>query len=128
MKTPAWLLKETVIALHEQLISEFGGATGLRDEGLLDSALARPLHLHAYSKATLFELAASYSFGLVKNHPFLDGNKRIGFTAAALFLKVNGQAFNSTEADVVLKTLALATGDLNEAGYAAWLAANAAPT
>jgi len=124
MTTPVWLLKEVVLALHEQLISEFGGATGLRDEDLLESALARPLHLNAYSEATMSELAASYAFGLVKNHPFLDGNKRIGFAAATLFLKLNGYRFDATEVEVVLQTLALATSELGEAGYAAWLAAN----
>jgi death-on-curing protein len=122
---PIWLLKETVLALHEQLIAEFGGAVGLRDDGLLDSALARPLHLHAYSEAPLAELAASYAFGLVKNHAFLDGNKRIGFTAAALFLELNGYQFSASEADAVIQTLALAVGELDEAGYAAWLRANA---
>lgn len=125
--TPVWLLNETVRALHEQLVAEFGGATGLRDEGLLDSALARPQHLHAYTEATTCELAASYAFGWVKNHPFLDGNKRIGFTAATLFLELNGYRFSASEVDVVLQTLALATGDLNEVGYASWLTANAHP-
>lgn len=113
-----------MLALHEQLIAEFGGATGLRDAGLLDSALARPLERHAYSEATIAELAARYAFGLLKNHPFLDGNKRIGFTAATLFLTLNGRKFDATETDVVIQTLALATGDLNEAGYAARLDAH----
>jgi len=113
-----------VLALHEQLIAEFGGATGLRDAGLLDSALARPLERHAYSEATIAELAARYAFGLLKNHPFLDGNKSIGFTAATLFLTLNGRKFDATETDVVIQTLALATGDLNEAGYAARLDAH----
>ena len=76
MKTPAWVLRETVLALHEQLLAEFGGAAGVRDEGLLDSALGKPENLIAYGKPTLFDLAASYGFGLVKNHPFIDGNGR----------------------------------------------------
>jgi death-on-curing protein len=127
VKAPVWLLREVVIALHEQLIAEFGGAAGLRDEGLLDSALARPMHLHAYADVTITELAASYAFGLVQNHPFLDGNKRIGFTAATLFLELNGYRFEAAETDAIIQTLALATGDLKETGYAAWLAANSRP-
>jgi death-on-curing protein len=123
-KNPTWLLREVVLAVHEQLIAQFGGGTGLRDAGLLDSALARPMHLAAYEQPTLPELAASYAFGLVKNHPFIDGNKRIGFVAATLFLELNGLRFQATEADAVIQTLALATGDVDEAGYAAWLEKN----
>lgn len=125
MTAPTWLLKEVVLALHEQLIDEFGGATGLRDAGLLESALARPLHLHAYTEATMAELAASYAFGLVKNHPFLDGNKRIGFTVATTFLELNSFQFSASEVDAVVQTLALATGELSEADFAVWLAQNA---
>jgi death on curing protein len=124
MSAPVWLLREVVLAVHEQLIAQFGGGTGLRDAGLLDSALARPLHLATYEQPTLPELAASYAFGLVKNHPFIDGNKRIGFVAATLFLELNGLQFQATEADAVIQTLALATGDVSEADYATWLAAN----
>jgi len=78
MKKPVWVLRETVLTLHEQSLTEFGGAAGIRDEGLLDSALSKPENLLAYGKPTLFDLAASYGFGLVKNHPFIDGNKRVG--------------------------------------------------
>ncbi|NJM40915.1 MAG: type II toxin-antitoxin system death-on-curing family toxin [Anaerolineae bacterium] len=127
-KNPTWLLREVVLAVHEQLIAQFGGGTGLRDAGLLDSALARPRHLAAYSEPTLPELAASYAFGLVKNHPFIDGNKRIGFVAATLFLELNGMRFQATEADAVIQTLALATGDVVEAAYAAWLDENSMST
>ena len=77
MKEPQWVLRETVLALQERLLAEFGGLGGIRDEGLLDSALARPAQLLAYGRPNLFELAAAYAFGLVRNHPFLDGNKRI---------------------------------------------------
>lgn len=121
------MLKDTVIALHEQLLAEFGGSPGLRDEGLLDSALARPRHRHAYEAAGLPGLAASYALGLVKNHPFLDGNKRIGFAAAVLFLELNGRRFGAGEVDAVVKTLALAAGEIDEGGYAAWLEANTQP-
>jgi death-on-curing protein len=124
MKTPVWVLRETILALHEQLLSAFGGSTGIRDSGLLDSALARPQSLLAYGKPSLFDLAASYGFGLVKDHPFVDGNKRIGFTVAILFLELNGYQFDATQADATIQTLRLAAGEMTEAGYAAWLQAN----
>jgi death on curing protein len=121
MKEPQWLLRETVLALQERLLAEFGGLSGMRDAGLLDSALARPQQLFAYGRPGLFDLAAAYAFGLVRNHPFLDGNKRIGFTAAVLFLEINGKRFTAPEAECTLKTLGLAARDLDEADYAAWL-------
>ncbi len=93
------MLRETVLALQERLLAEFGGRGGIRDEGLLDSALARPQHLFAYGRPSLFDLAAAYAFGLARNHPFVDGNKRIGFTVAVLFLELNGKRFNAPEAD-----------------------------
>ncbi|MFT4572809.1 MAG: death-on-curing protein [Candidatus Binatia bacterium] len=124
MKEPQWLLPEVVLAVHEHLLSEFGGSAGVRDLGLLESALARPEHLFAYQSATLCELAASYAFGIVKNHPFIDGNKRTGFAAAAVFIELNGRQLTASEADALVNTLALAAGELDEAGFAAWLAAN----
>ena len=124
MKTPVWVLRETVLTLHEQSLAEFGGAAGIRDEGLLDSALAKPENLFAYGKPTLFELAASYGFGLVKNHPFVDGNKRVGFIVAVVFLELNGYRFQATEAEAAVRTLALAAGEISEADFAAWLKAN----
>lgn len=124
MREPQWVLRETVLALQEQLLSEFGGLSGLRDEGLLDSALNRPQQLFNYGKPNLFELAAAYAYGLVRNHPFLDGNKRIGFTTAIVFLEVNGYHFTADEADATVKTLALAARELNEVSYAEWLKAN----
>lgn len=124
MKTPHWVLRETVLALQERLLSEFGGPRGLREPGLLDSALARPQQLLVYGKPTVFELAAAYASGLVRNHPFLDGNKRIGFTTAIVFLELNGQRFHAAEAEATIRTLALAAGHLDEAGYATWLKAN----
>lgn len=125
MKRPVWIYRETVLALHEQLLAAFGGSTGIRDAGLLDSALARPENLFAYGAPDVFSLAASYGFGLVKNHPFVDGNKRTGFAVAVLFLELNGYRFEAGEADATVRTLALAAGDLQEAEYAAWLKANA---
>lgn len=110
--------------LHEQSLAQFGGSAGVRDEGLLDSALGKPQNLFAYGKPSLFKLAASYAFGLVKNHPFIDGNKRAGFVVAVLFLELNGYKFQATEVDAALRTLALAAGEMSEAAYAEWLKAN----
>jgi death-on-curing protein len=124
MKRPQWLLRETILVLHEQLLAEFGGSLGIRDEGLLDSALARPENLFAYGKPTIFDLGASYAFGLLNNHPFVDGNKRTGFTAAIVFLEINGQHFQATEADAVIRTLALAARSMTEAEYSNWLKTN----
>jgi len=121
---PVWLDREDCLAMHEKLIERFGGLQGIRDEGLLDSALNKPLHVFNYGKPTVFELAASYALGIVKNHPFLDGNKRTGFVAAALFIEANGFSFQATEEEAVLETLALAAGERAEADYAAWLAQN----
>ncbi len=121
MKEPAWLLRETVVALQEQLLAAFGGATGVRDQGLRDSALARPENRFAYGSPTVFDLAAAYAFGLVKNHPFVDGNKRIGFAAAVVFLEANGYRFDADEADAVVRTLALAAGAMTESKYSDWL-------
>ena len=124
MKSPQWVLRDAVLALHESLLAKFGGMRGLGDEGLLDSALARPEQLFAYGKPDLFALAAAYAFGLVRNHPFLDGNKRIGLATSILFLDSNGYRFTASEADATLSTLALAAGELDEAGYAKWLREN----
>lgn len=121
MKRPAWVSSETMLLLHEQLLAAFGGASGVRDQGLLDSALARPQHRLAYVKPTLYELAASYAFGIVKNHPFVDANKRTAFTIAVLFLELNGQRFVAPEADATVQTLGLAAGAITEAQYSTWL-------
>jgi death-on-curing protein len=121
VKPPEWVLAETVLALHDQLLAAFGGSGGIRDPGLLESALARPRHLFAYGRPDLFDLAASYGFGLARDHPFVDGNKRTGFTVAATFLELNGYVLEAEEADAVVETLALAAGDRPEAAYAAWL-------
>jgi len=124
MKEPQWLLRETVLAIQEQLLAEFGGLAGIRDGGSLDSAVDRPRQKFHYAKPDLFELAAAYASGLVRNHPFLDGNKRIGFTAAVVFLEINGYEFRADEAEATVKTLALAARGLSEAKYAVWLKAN----
>jgi death-on-curing protein len=124
MKTPVWVLRDTVLLLHEQLLAEFGGLAGIRDEGMLDSALGKPENLFACGKPTLFDLAASYGFGLIKNHPFIDGNKRVAFVTAVIFLELNGYKFQASEADAAVRTLALAAGELTESAYADWLKAN----
>jgi death-on-curing protein len=124
MKRPVWVLPETVVALHEQLLAGFGGSAGLRDAGLLQSAMARPQTLLAYGTPTVFDLAACYAFGLAKNHAFVDGNKRLGFAVAVLFLELNGYRFDAAQADAAVRTLALAAGDLNEHGFSNWLRTN----
>lgn len=128
MTEPTWVRRETVLALHEQSLAQFGGTAGIRDEGLFDSALGRPQNLFAYGKPTIFELAASYAFGLARNHPFLDGNKRTAFVTAVLFLEINGETFSAGQVDAAVQTLGLAAGEVSEAQYAAWLQANCAPS
>lgn len=127
MKEPEWVLRETVCALHERLLSEFGGVAGVQNDATLDSALSRPVHRFSYGSPSIFELAAAYAFGLIRNHPFADGNKRIGFATAVLFLEFNGYHFAASEIDATIQTLALAAHDLGEAGYATWLRANSKP-
>lgn len=121
MKEPLWVPREVVLATHEELLARFGGLSGLRDEGLLDSALNRPRHLFAYGAPDLFGLAACYAAGIVKKHPFLDGNKRSGFMTAYTFLGANGLDLTVPEEEAVLQTLALAAGEVSERKYAAWL-------
>ena len=121
MKEPVWLTREVVLAIQEELLGRFGGLPGVRDEGLLDSAVNRPRQLFAYGEPDPFALAAAVAEGIDRNHPFLDGNKRAGFMAAALFLEVNGWSFQVAEEDVVVRTLALAAGAIGGAEYARWL-------
>jgi death-on-curing protein len=125
---PYWLTKEECLALHDLMLADYGGAAGVRDMGLLESALARSQQLFHYGKPTLAEMGAAYAAGIVKNHPFLDGNKRTGFMMGAGFLERNGLTFRASEADAVIQTLALAAGEIDEAAYAAWLAANSSDT
>ena len=124
MNEPNWLAREVLLAIQGELLNRFGGLAGIRDEGLMDSAINKPKNLFAYGQPTPFELAASYATGLVKNHPFLDGNKRIGFMAAYVFLGANGWSLEGTEEEAVLETLALAAGESTESDYSAWLALN----
>ncbi len=127
MKGPIWVDRDDCLSMHEKLLDRFGGLKGIRDEGLLDSALNKPMHLFSYGNPSVFQMAASYAVGIVKNHPFLDGNKRTGFVAAALFIELNGFSFEATEEEAVLETLALAASHSTEADYAAWLERNSVP-
>ena len=126
-----WIGKRSLLLLHGESLAEHGGLAGLRDEGLLDSALNRPLHLQAYAEAhtapDVAALAASYTVGLAKNHPFMDGNKRATFLATGLFLYLNGYRLNASQADATLTILAVASGELGESGFADWLRSHAVP-
>ena len=124
MKEPYWLTREECLALHDMMLSQYGGIVGVRDEHLLESALAKPRQLFAYGKPNMADMAAAYAAGIVKNHPFLDGNKRTGFMMGAGFLERNGFEFQAAEVDAVLRTLALAAGKMTERAYADWLKAN----
>jgi len=121
MKEPFWIPRAAILATHEELLARFGGSAGTRDDGLLDSALQRPQNLFAYEGGDLFALAACYAHGIVKNHPFIDGNKRTGFMTAYIFLEANGKTFQASEEEVVERTLALAAGAIGEGEFAAWL-------
>lgn len=121
MKEPRWVTRDVVMAAHEELLARYGGLSAVRDEGLLDSALRRPEQLFAYGKPDLFRLASACAAGIVKNHPFLDGNKRSGFLTAYIFMEANGENFTAPEEEVVLQTVALAAGEIGEEDYAAWL-------
>ena len=122
-----WLRKETIEILHDESLANHGGLSGLRDANLLESALERAPNRQHYGEADIFDLASEYAFGIVRNHPFLDGNKRTGFLAAATFLAINGHDLVASEADATLKTLALAAGEIDAATYADWLRAETKP-
>jgi death on curing protein len=114
-----------VLAIHDRLLALHGGASGLRDQGLLESALARPRQHYAYADSPdLLEMAALYTAGVVRNHPFVDGNKRTGFVIGVLFLELNGSKFTASEEDATQAVASLAAGTLNEAGYSSWLREN----
>ena len=116
-----WISAQALQLLHDESLAEHGGAAGLRDPGLLESALARPLNLAAYGEPDAAELAASYGFGLAQNHAFVDGNKRAAFLAVGLFLMLNGYRLRTTQADATLTIYALAAGEIDEASFAGWL-------
>ena len=118
-----WLVEGVVIAVHAEQIAEHGGSDGIRDRGLLSSALDRPRNLAGYGMPTVFDLAAAYALGIMQNHPFIDGNKRTGFLAAYVFLALNGWKLIAAEASAVEAALALASGRMSEAEFAGWLKA-----
>jgi len=126
MSEPVWVSRRVIELLHQESLAEHGGADGLRDAGLLDSAMARARNLHAYEGVIdLFRLAAFYAFGIAKNHPFADGNKRAAFIAAGVFLRINGISLKADKAEAVLVMLDLASGEITESQFAEWLRKNA---
>jgi death-on-curing protein len=125
---PVWIEERDTLALHDRLLALHGGAAGLRDESLLQSALERPRQHNAYGESPdIIDLAAIYTAGIVSNHPFVDGNKRTGFVVGILFLELNGYRFHASEEDAAKAVLALAAGTLRQAEYGAFLRANTAP-
>ena len=120
-----WIDKRALLLLHAETLAEHGGGAGIRDEGLLDSALARPQNVESYGTASAAALAAAYAFGLAKNHAFIDGNKRAAFLAAGLFLALNSYRLSATQVEATSAMLALAAGELDEADFARWVYAHA---
>ncbi len=122
---PRWISKKALVLLHEESLAEFGGARGLRDEGHLESALARPRNTHAHNDAaTLAELAAAYCYGIAKNHAFIDGNKRAAFLCAGMFLAINGYRLTASQVDAIETMLGVAAGTVSEPELAIWIAQN----
>ncbi|GMQ95812.1 MAG: type II toxin-antitoxin system death-on-curing family toxin [Gammaproteobacteria bacterium] len=124
MTEPIWIANLEVLAVHDRQLAEHGGAAGVRDIGLLETAIARPQQLHAYGDPDIFDLAAAYTFGIVQNHPFVDGNKRTGFITGILFVELNGRRFTASEPDATQAVLDLAIGEMREGEFAAWLREN----
>jgi len=122
---PRWISKHALLLLHGESLAEHGGLTGIRDDGLLDSALGRPVNQHAYGGVSdVIQLAAAYAFGIARNHPFADGNKRAALIAAGLFLSLNGNRLAADKIEAYRVTLALAAGDASEEDFATWLRRN----
>jgi death on curing protein len=123
MKEPEWVAYDVVLAIHEAQLAEHGGSPGIRDQGLIDSALARPQNLYAYSEdVTLPQLAAAYAVGIAKNHGYVDGNKRTAWVVCAVFLELNGIPVEADQATVVAIVLGIASGEITEEQFARWLA------
>ena len=122
-----WLREDVLYAVHDAQLAEHGGLTGVRDAGLFASALARPQNVAAYGSPDCAELAAAYGYGIARNHPFFDGNKRTAFVAVELFLSVNGFELLADDMSCVLTMLAVAAGELDDASLAGWIRANSAP-
>ena len=128
MSEPVWIADELTLAIHDRQLVEHGGAEGLRDEALLQSALARPLNHFAYDSTDVVDLAAKYAAGIVQNHPFVDGNKRTGFVVGVLFLELNGYRFTASEEAAAQAVLELAAGRMDERGFCEFLRANSERT
>jgi death on curing protein len=125
---PRWIHKKALLLLHEESLSEFGGSRGLRDEGLLDSALARPQNRYAYApESTIADLAASYGYGLARSHAFVDGNKRAAFLSIGLFLAINSYRLQAAQVNAIRMMIAVASGDIDESELAAWITQHIAP-
>jgi death-on-curing protein len=124
---PVWLLEATVLITHEISLANHGGGAGIRDTGLLESALARPRNLYEYGDPDIPELAAAYMSGIVKNHPFVDGNKRAGFLSGAAFLELNGYQLTASEPEATQAVMALAAGDISDSQLVSWLRDNSKP-
>jgi len=120
-----WLSRELVLAIHDEQLAEHGGATGTRDEGLLESALARPMNRANYGDPDLAELAAVYAIAIAHNHPFVDGNKRTAYVVLETFLALSGFVFAASDEEAVLTTLAMAAGDIDDEAFIAWVRAHA---
>ena len=128
MSEPVWIADELTLAIHDRQLVEHGGAEGLRDEALLQSALARPLNHFAYESTDVVDLAAKYTAGIVQNHPFVDGNKRTGFVVGVLFLELNGYRFTASEEAAAQAVLELAAGRMDERDFCEFLRANSERT
>jgi len=122
-----WLARQLILAIHDEQLAEHGGAIGIRDEGLLDSALARPLNRAGYGDPDVAELGALYAIAIARNHPFVDGNKRTAFAALFMFLALNGMEFEPAEVDATVTMLRLASGDMPDEEFTAWVRSNARP-
>ena len=124
MTEPIWLDKATLIMAHDFEIKRHGGSYGIRDRSLLDSAMAKPKNLYVYENADICDLAAAYAYGIAKNHPFVDGNKRTSFVSAALFLELNNKPLHANKAEAVVMTVGMANDEISQDGYARWLRDN----
>ncbi len=124
MTKPVWIREDVTIAIHERLLADHGGESGIRDRGLLESALARPQQIHAYDDPDLSTLAAAYATGIIRNHPFIDGNKRVGFMVAYVFLSRNGVNLTATEVSATQAVMDLAAGQMTEEQFGQWLRDN----
>jgi death on curing protein len=124
MSEPRWITKQQAVRMHAEQLAIFGGPAGIRDEGMLESAIGRPLNKFGYGETDLAALAAAYAFGIAKNHPFVDGNKRAAFMVMLVFLRKNGVAFAPSESLATAAMVALAAGEVDEDGLSRWIRDN----